>query len=280
MHPPLDHYADMTGNSHSPIFSGPCGTCLLVCFSLGLVLFIAMVCQTTIYFYRISSDPNILCVSNSVSLWIFLFPIEWGAFFLVCSFLMFSMHISEKRAKIHIKLSVVLLLLGIFNFLLRLYVSPLSDQTGTIIRQPDKQHIMYQYQFDGVKQQAFPIFLSDEPINTTELNMTCTPLKASARCSIEDLMSHLNVSSLFLCKPGSDDGLSFVLSYLEPISDYSKSSVNINVGFMIFFVYACLMTIYRTLVRPENWCEIKLCTFSGEHVTNERTGLVKKIQLI
>lgn len=235
----------------------PCGLFTFFCYFLNLVLGIALIGQASTYTKAISNDSNILCVSKAIFLWSSLVPIIWSFILLILGSLVVSI---SKRKSISRKTMFLCILFGLTSIVigsLSILFIPLSNESEMIVLQ-DSQGIMYQYEFDGQRKQAFPILFTYKDIQRLNPNTTCTPFRIADVCLTSGSLLHSNVSKVFKCEPSSDEGLAFLESHLAPFSNYSLSAFHIGIAFLLFFGYNLSMTMYRRFVSPNEWCDNRL----------------------
>ena len=244
----------------SKMYTGACGRFTILCFILCLVFCIATIVQAGIYVNSVNTDQHILCTPSAAFFWITL-PGMWSVILIpgLCSLLHFCL---ERYRSGACWLSIAMGCIIIPSIILCLvvwYFLPLGSPGAAVI-QPYNTSFMYQYGWMNGRPVAFPILLNITDINETTSDLTCNPYKTRDLCPPgRNRLSQLGISTVFRCIPNDDEGLHFILSYLEPSSNISHSAVILHTIFVAFLTFSTCMLLYRRFVPPEEWFENYIC---------------------
>ena len=248
----------------SKMYTGACGRFTILCFILCLVFCIATIVQAGRYVNSVDTDQHILCSPSASTFWIVLL-IFWCSVLILLLFSL-SLWFLDKCVCAFVWVGMIstwVIMPSILLCVVVWYLVPLANTGGAVI-QPYNTSFMYQYGWMNGRPVAFPILLNITDLNEATSDLTCSPYKTRDLCPPRrNRLSKLGISTVFRCIPKDDEGLHFILSYLEPLSNISQSAVNLHATFVAFLIFVTCMTMYRRFVPQEKWFDNYICKLSN-----------------
>jgi hypothetical protein len=256
-------------NPWSRVFSRPSGRLILLCGLVCIALFIATFVQTYVYFQQVMDDVNIMCASPWAHCWGLMSPFLYVGLIIatLSLFWVYSCRIQTSRWYMYGTIGAIFAYIP--SILIAIGSCPSSVDSGAIIQRGNSS-IMYQYIFMDHQAYAYPVVLDIDDINITGLNLTCDSMKTSDLCIGWDRLLRANFSEISLCHPSDDEGLHYVMSYLEPSSSRAHSAVSLSIALLVLFWPTLILVLFRRLVPEHYWCETRLCR---PHELTERSPL-------
>ena len=270
---------EFSQNPWNLVCGGFCGH--VVKFMLGSILLLGIIICWIVYNYIkfVSEDPVITCISRNTPIWTRTVPIVNGLsfFILLVSILWVSRSDYLKRKTVAILM--VLAALTVVSSVTFIAFFSLTNETGMIVRDSSTSDLMYQFEFDGLRDQAYAIFLTSNEINLTYPNLTCSFAPITQLCSTSGWLLKEQIPGAYKCQPSSEEGVALCLNYFKGTAMYTYSAMCFYSLLIIFIGLGYTNTIARRMIAPELWCE-KGCCLSKETVAliEKERGKIASIQ--